>query len=191
MMTAHHPMKSIMPLAHEIEARPGVINVTFSGGFPPSDTEDTGVSCLVTTANDMPLARKYANELARFAWSVRDGFLGGVTSFADAAKAISALPDAPATTATDRRYRRQHLVRRRRGQRRTGPFFPGPGRARRGNRACRRSQRLFSQLREAGIGASIDMVLGGKIDAVHGAPLPCTADGHQPDPWRLRQRGDR
>jgi microcystin degradation protein MlrC len=168
-------MKSIMSLASEIEARPGVLNVTFSGGFPPSDTEDTGVSCLVTTANDMPLARKYANELARYAWSVRDGFLGGVTSFADAAKAISTLPDAPEkplliVDIADSIWSggagdSVELVR----------FFLGQG-VRGGAIAPVVDPEVVFQAREAGIGSSIDVVLGGKIDAVRGASLPCTAE---------------
>jgi microcystin degradation protein MlrC len=95
MMTSHDPMASIMALAHEIETRPGVLNVTFSGGFPPSDTEETGVSCVVTTDGDLTRAVEYAEELAGHAWSVREGFLGGVTSLGDAAAAIAGVPEAP------------------------------------------------------------------------------------------------
>jgi microcystin degradation protein MlrC len=95
MMTAHDLMATIMRRAHEIEADPRVLNVTFAGGFPPSDAEEGGVSCVVTMNADLTLAVDYAEDLARLAWTVRDGFLGGVSSFDDAAKAIAALPEQP------------------------------------------------------------------------------------------------
>jgi microcystin degradation protein MlrC len=174
MMTDHDPMKSIMALAHDIETRPGVLNATFAGGFPPSDTEDTGVSCLVTTDNDMTKAGEYANELAYHAWSVRNGFLGGVTSFADAANAISDLPDTPAqplliVDIADSIWSGSagdsvELVR----------FLLAEGVAG-GAIAPVVDPEVVLQASEAGIGATIDIALGGKIDAIHGAPLPCTA----------------
>ena len=95
MMTAHDPMATILRRAHEIESDPRVLNVTVAGGFPPSDAEVGGVSCLVTTDGDLTLAVDLAYELARTAWSVRDGFLGGVDTFDDAARAIATLPATP------------------------------------------------------------------------------------------------
>lgn len=95
MTTDKEPMQSIMALAHELEERRGVLNVTVAGGFPPANTADTGLSVLVTTDNDEKLASTSANELAHFAWDLRDQFLGGVASWHDAAEAIRGNPGGP------------------------------------------------------------------------------------------------
>ena len=95
MTTDSEPMRSIMERADEIAARRGVLNVTVAGGFPPANTADTGLSVLVTTDNDRELALTLARELADFAWQRRDQFLGGVTTWEDAATAIRGNPSGP------------------------------------------------------------------------------------------------
>lgn len=174
MMTSHHPMATIMRLAHEIEGRPGVLNVTFSGGFPLSDTEETGVSCVVTTDGDMNGAIEYAQELAHVAWSVRDGFLGGVTPFKDAAAAIASLSDWPSkpllvVDIADSIWSGSsgdsvELVRFFLDQAVSGAVV-----------APVVDPAVVAQAHVAGVGAAIDIALGGKIDRLHGDPLPCTA----------------
>ncbi len=174
MMTAHDPMAKIMRRAHEIEADPRVVNVTIAGGFPPSDAEEGGVSCVVTTNGDLTLAIDSAEELARLAWSVRDGFLGGVTSFEDAAAAIAALPEHPdkpllivdiadsiwSGSSGDSveliRFFLKHQVIRAA----VAPVV---------------DPEVVQKAQTAGIGATIDIDLGGKIDKLHGDPLLCSA----------------
>jgi microcystin degradation protein MlrC len=95
MMTNQPPMSLVMERAHAIEAEPGVINVTVSCGFPPSDVEDGGVGIVVTTDGDLTRAIDYAEDLGELIWSVRDGFLGGVDSFEVAAGLIHVLPRNP------------------------------------------------------------------------------------------------
>ena len=174
MMTSHDPMASIMALAHEIESRDGVLNVTFSGGFPPADVEESGVSCLVTTDGDLTLALDYAEELARLAWSVRDGFLGGVSSFDEAAMTIAALPDqplkpllvvdiadsiwsgSPGDSVELVRFLLAHAVR---GAAVAPVVDPN----------------VVTRASAAGVGARINIKLGGKTDHLHGPSLPCQA----------------
>ena len=174
MMTSHDPMASIIALAHKIEARPGVLNVTFSGGFPPSDTEETGVSCVVTTDGDLTRAVEYAEELGRHAWAVREGFLGGVTPFEEAAAVIASLPHHPdkplllvdiadsiwSGSAGDS----VELVRFLAGQRVAGSAV-----------APVVDPEVVALAQVAGVGATIELDLGGKLDRLHGDPLPCTA----------------
>jgi microcystin degradation protein MlrC len=174
MMTAHDPMATIMRRAHEIESDPRVLNVTFAGGFPPSDVEEGGVSCVVTTDGDLAAAIDYADELARLAWSVRDGFLGGVSTFEDAAEAIAALPGQPEkpllivdiadsiwsgssgdSVELVRFFLDQEVARAA-----VAPVVD-PG--------------VVALAQEAGADAEIDVELGGKSDDLHGPSLPCRA----------------
>jgi microcystin degradation protein MlrC len=174
MMTAHGPMAKIMRRAHEIEADPRVVNATVAGGFPPSDAEEGGVSCVVTTNGDLTLALDSAEELARLAWSVRDGFLGGVSSFDDAAKAIAALPPKPdkpllVVDIADSIWSGSsgdsvELVRFLLDQRVTGAAV-----------APVVDPEVVAVALEAGVGAEIEIELGGKTDELHGPSLPCHA----------------
>ncbi|MGC9319856.1 MAG: M81 family metallopeptidase, partial [Armatimonadota bacterium] len=42
------PMSDIIDLAHEVEGRPGILNVTVAGGFPFADITDCGAAVVVT-----------------------------------------------------------------------------------------------------------------------------------------------
>jgi microcystin degradation protein MlrC len=91
MTTGRMPMRALIERAHRMEEDPRVIDVTVAGGFPLADTEDAGFGILVTTDADPDLAANLANDLATEAWSLRDGFLGGVSSFEHAAELIQSL----------------------------------------------------------------------------------------------------
>ena len=91
MTTGRMPMRALMERAHVMEEDPRVINVTIAGGFPLGDNPDAGFGIVVTTNDDPDLAAELANELATEAWSLRDGFLGGVASFEHAAELIRSL----------------------------------------------------------------------------------------------------
>src|SRR5919112_997538 len=91
MMTERMPMRALMERAHAYEEDPRVINVTIAGGVPLGDSPDAGLGIVVTTDDDPDLAAELANELATEAWSLRDGFLGGVSTFEHAAELIGSL----------------------------------------------------------------------------------------------------
>ena len=91
MTTGRMPMRALIERAHGMEEDPRVIDVTVAGGFPLADTADAGFGILVTTNDDPDLAANLANELATEAWSLRDGFLGGVSTFEHAAELIRSL----------------------------------------------------------------------------------------------------
>jgi len=61
--------------AHEMEEDPRVINISTFGCFPFADTPITGLGLLVNTNDDRALAEKLAQELAEYAWKIRDEFL--------------------------------------------------------------------------------------------------------------------
>jgi len=74
LLTETLPMKAIMELAHEMEKKPGVVNVTVAGGFAYADVECAGMSVLVTTNNDPVLAKRLAGKLTEKIYSYLDDF---------------------------------------------------------------------------------------------------------------------
>lgn len=70
-VTAHPPMKQVLDLVHEMEARPGILSITVSTGFPWADVPDVGSSVIVVAERDQALAEATANELAGWIWDRR------------------------------------------------------------------------------------------------------------------------
>jgi len=70
-VTAHPPMKQVLDLVHEMEARPGILSITVSTGFPWADVPDVGSSVIVVAERDQALADATANELASWIWDRR------------------------------------------------------------------------------------------------------------------------
>lgn len=171
MTTAREPMRALIALAHEMERDPRVLNVTLAGGFPASDVADCRLSVMVTTDGDPKLAHDLAVRLAREAWERREQFLGGVTSFTDAAGIVEALPKAAA----------KPLVIVDIGD---NPWSGSPGDSAELLRflLARNVENAALALIvdpeavqagiAAGVGATISVRLGGKTDRLHGDPLP-------------------
>lgn len=89
--TSYYPMDALLNLAHKMEEDEEVINVTVAAGFPFSDIEHAGMSMVVTTNNDLELARDKARELSKLAWNLRRHFLAEVVPVREAvAEAIQA-----------------------------------------------------------------------------------------------------
>jgi len=180
MTTGRMPMRALMERAHVIEEDPRVINVTIAGGFPLGDNPDAGFGVLVTTNDDPDLAAELANELATEAWSLRDGFLGGVASFEHAAELIHSLDseedvDMPVSGPLV-------LV-----DIADNPWSGGPGdsvellrfffaqRVEGAAIALVRDPEVVREAIAAGPGGKITVNLGGKTDWLHGEPLPVRA----------------
>ena len=64
------PMKEIIDLAHEMEKLPDVMNVTIAGGFAYADVEWAGMSAVVTTNNNKPLAQRLCDQIEQKIYSV-------------------------------------------------------------------------------------------------------------------------
>jgi microcystin degradation protein MlrC len=186
MTTDRMPMRALIDRAHEFEEDPRVLTITIAGGFPPSDVAEAGFTALVTTDDDSDLAERLADDLAALAWELRDGFLGGVASWDDAAAMIRSLdegelPGSGPIVLVDIA---------------DNPWTGGPGdsaelvRFLLAHRVPNAAVALVSDPETvasaiaAGPGATIHAHLGGKTDALHGAPLPVRAyvktlaDGH-------------
>jgi len=170
MTTDRDPMQRLMIRARAAKADVRVLNVTVAGGFPPADVEEAGFSVLVTTNNDPELAERLASDLALEAWKRREDFLGGVSTFAEAAEVISS-----------RTAGSKPIVLVDIGD---NPWTGGPGdsaelvRFLLDQRIANAAVALVSDPESVawcvtvGAGAGIGLNLGGKTDRLHGEPLP-------------------
>lgn len=189
MTTGRMPMRSLIERAHTMEEDPRVINVTIAGGFPPSDTADAGFGVVVTTHDDPGLAAELADTLAAEAWALRDGFLGGVATFEHAVDLIVAGDqDDDLDRAASGPLVLVDIA--------DNPWTGGPGdsvelvrflfahRVKDAAVALVRDPEVVQEAIKAGPGGQIAVDLGGKIDRLHGDPLPVRAhvkllsDGH-------------
>jgi microcystin degradation protein MlrC len=167
MTTAVDPMHAIIDRALRIEDAPEVVNVTIAGGFPPADVQECGFSVLVTTNDDAVLAETLSWDLANFAWKRRDEFLGGVSTWEEAAAALRAIETGP-------------LVLVDIGD---NPWTGGPGDGAELLRfllenevssaaiALIKDPESVQTCIDAGVGGTVDLTLGGKIDGLHGEPV--------------------
>ncbi len=185
MTTDRDPMRALIARAHEFEALPGVLNVTVAGGFPPADVPEAGLSVLVTTDGDPGLAQALAEELARLAWERREGFLGGVSSWEEAAQAIREIRSGPLVLVDIA----------------DNPWTGGPGDSaellrflltngvREAALALIRDPEAVAACLAAGVGQRVELELGGKTDRLHGPPLPVRGYVRLLSDGRYRNRG--
>ena len=73
-LTAHGPMKAWFDLAREMETRPGVLSTSNFPMQPWLDVPEGGWATAVVTNGDQALAEKLADELADRAWALREEF---------------------------------------------------------------------------------------------------------------------
>jgi microcystin degradation protein MlrC len=168
--TGRHPMKALMERAFEMEEIGGVETITVAAGFPWSDFEDVGLSIIVTTNDDQGLADRCADELSGLAWGMRRDFLVKPTPVREALEKVKAAEEGPIVLAD---------------------IGDNPG----GGAPCDGTVVLkavleagleggvfavmadpgaVEQAASVGVGKEVTLDLGGKIDALHGAPLRVT-----------------
>ncbi|HVX28936.1 MAG TPA: M81 family metallopeptidase [Nitrolancea sp.] len=161
------PIKEINERCWQWETEPGVLDCVFFHGFPQADIPIAGVSVLAMTDNDPALARKVSEDVARMVWELRDAFRVEPTPPAEAFRRATAAPGQPVVLneASD------------------NPGGGGPGDGTHLLRAmidaglsdaCYGSifdPETAAQAHAAGIGQTIDVALGGKIDPMHGEPI--------------------
>ncbi len=168
--TARDPMKAMMTQAEALEERPEIISTTIANSHCWADIPDTGVSFVVVTDGDAALAQAEANALAEAFWSRREAF--GVSAEAyPMAEAVDAAQAAPESTVflsdsgdnpgaggtTDvpellRIMLKKHV---------TNAVVAGLWDIE-AVEACVR----------VGVGREVALTIGGKLDTVHGMPLP-------------------
>lgn len=164
------PAGDIRDRLHETEDQPGVRRCAFFHGFPYTDIPKAGASIVVTTHDDPELARSTAQRLAAEVWDRREDFRletlvpeialaqairvatgqGGPVVVNDTADNCGGGSPGDAT----------HVLRaliESNAQRACFGFIYDP--------------EVAERAHQAGVGATIQVALGGKHDDIHGAPL--------------------
>lgn len=169
--TWQSPLKTAIDRAREIEEEPGVLAATVLGGFPFADVPFAGVATIVVTDNDPALARRYATELARICWDLRDDFTIHPTPIADAiAEAMAGEPGSVYVLADIADSGASGTA--------------GDGTAvLRGLLEANARSAAVAQIMDpeavaacigAGVGATVTLSVGGKHDKYHGEPVEVT-----------------
>lgn len=70
-ITAHPPMNEVLDRVHEMERRLGILSVTISTGFPWADVPNMGTSVIVVADRDQGLADRAAEELSDWVYKNR------------------------------------------------------------------------------------------------------------------------
>ncbi len=183
--TARGPMRRLYDLADEMEKDPKVISISLFAGFPYADIPDAGLGIYVVTDDDKALAERLADQLARVAWEHRHEFIHTALPVKDAvAKALAAdgRPIVLADMADN-----------------TGGGAAGDGTeilrellrvgARSATVACIWDAAAVQACVKAGVGASVTLDVGGKVDDRHGAPVRVTGTVRTLSDGRFIHRG--
>lgn len=166
--TEQPPLRPMHERAQVMERDPRVVNVSILGGFAYADTPFSGVSAIVTTDNDAVLAGALARELAHIAWEHRDAARYKGLAVDDAMRRALNAPRGPIMLADV-------------GDN-IGGGTPGDGTVLlqalldAGERAQSAAivitdPQAVAQAAQAGAGARIEMLAGGKCDTWHGKPV--------------------
>jgi microcystin degradation protein MlrC len=169
--TYGEPMLSVKHLVHDIEAERGILNVSYLPGFPFADIPHTNFAVIVTTDNNPAQARTAAAKLAAYIWERRSQFVAQHTPVDEAITAAMAEPRGPviladlgdnpgAGTPADGTVMLEALLRLGAKQAVVAPI---------------NDPEAAQLAHNAGVGATLNLALGGKTDPFHGAPLSVTA----------------
>jgi microcystin degradation protein MlrC len=179
------PAAAMNEVCADVERRPGVVDCTVFHGFPHSDSPLVGVHVVVTTDGDAALARSAATEVGDWVWEHREDFTPESLS-PEVALAVAARDDGFPVVINDTA---------------DNPGGGTPGDATHVLRAFLEAgltdacfamiadPAVVRQAIDAGVGASIDVHLGGKHDELHGAPIAATAYVHSISDGRVTLRG--
>ena len=169
--TCKSPAKDINELCWEWEKQPGVIDCTFFHGFAYADIPHAGVTVLTITDGDGALAEKIGKEVARRIWEKREEFIVVLPTPEEGIKQALAMEGQPIVinetsdnpgggAPGDGTFLLKALIEENAPDTCFG-FIYDPEAAELAHRA--------------GVGAWIEVKLGGKTDSLHGEPLPLTA----------------
>ena len=164
--TAEPHLKKILDLAANQRIAPNVLSSSLILGFPYSDVPEMGAATIVITDDDPVLAKRLTIELAQQLWDDREQMIGVLTDVDQALELCAAEPDQRAClldmgdnvgggSAADGTVIAAALCRRN-----LGPSF-----------VCLVDRAAVETCRLAGLGASLELSLGGHTDTIHGEPL--------------------
>jgi microcystin degradation protein MlrC len=165
------PAKDINEICWEHEAQPGVIDCTFFHGFAPADIPRVGVSVLAIADGDPKRARRVSEDVARQIWERREEFRPVITPPEKVFEQALATDGRPVVV----------------NEKADNPGGGGPGDGTHLLRAMIEAglkeacfgfihdPETVAQAHEVGVGATIDVRLGGKKEPLHGEPIEARA----------------
>jgi microcystin degradation protein MlrC len=169
-LTARGPMRRLYDRAAELERQPQVVSISIFAGFPLADIHDAGLSVYVVTDGDQALADRIADELTALAWEHRREFVHTALPVPEAVARALAIDGRPVVLADIADN--------------TGGGAAGDGTeilrelvrvgARSATVACLWDPQAVAACAAAGVGATVTVTVGGKLDDRHGAPLEVT-----------------
>ena len=165
-------------------ARPGVLDCAFFHGFPYADHPGVGASVVATADGDRALARAAARAAAREIWALRESFRPRTLSCAEAIAAALEVGDGPVVI----------------NETSDNPGGGAPGDGTHLLRALLEAGvegACFATIADpeaarrahaAGVGAKLDLELGGRSDRLHGEPLRVRAEVSRLSDGRFKLR---
>jgi microcystin degradation protein MlrC len=165
--TSAEPLRSLMGAARDLERRPGVLAASLLPGFAYADVPQLGPSVIVVADGDPELARREADRLADALWEARD-------------RLAPRLPDAAQAVAQALRAERLPVVLVDTGDN-VGGGSAADGtvllrellrQGATGSAVCLYAPDEVRQCARAGVGAEVSLTVGGKVDRLHGDPVP-------------------
>lgn len=164
--TSDSPMKELVALAHREASREGVLSVSIGEGFPYADVEEMGMATLTVTDGDATLAGKVSRNLARAVWDVRDELVGDAWGIdaalrhaAEAEKQPVVLLDVGDNVGGGSPADSTHVLAAAQRLGVGGVFHS----------LC--DPEAVAACMEAGVGATVELEVGGKTDDLHGSPV--------------------
>lgn len=171
-LTRQGPMKVWFDRAREMETRPGVVAASPFPMQPWLDVPEGGWAAVVVTDNDLPLAKKLAAELGQLAWDTRADFMqqDSITPEAAIQRALAAqkglivLSDTGDSVWGGASGDSTVILREMLRQQITQPaLVPMP------------DAEVVEIAIHAGVGSTITVMLGGKLDPNFAEPVEVTA----------------
>jgi microcystin degradation protein MlrC len=164
--TSRPPLRPFMEAARALEQQPGILAASLLPGFAYADVPQMGPSVLVVSDGDADLARRTADDLAENLWQAREQF-------------VARLPDAASAVAQALRADKRPVVLVDTGDN-VGGGSAGDGTTilrellRQGatdSVVCLYAPEEVKQCLAAGVDNEVSLVVGGKVDRLHGEPL--------------------
>jgi microcystin degradation protein MlrC len=164
--TSQEPLKSLMAEARALEERPGILAASLLPGFAYADVPQMGPSVLVVADGDADLAVRAAEALSDKVWQMRE-------------RLVKKLPDAATAVAQALKAERSPVVLVDTGDN-VGGGSAGDGTVvlaemlKQGvtdGVVCLYTPEEARRCAAAGIGAEVQLTVGGKVDQRHGDPV--------------------
>jgi microcystin degradation protein MlrC len=167
--TSQPPLRPFMEAARALEQQPGILAASLLPGFAYADVPQMGPSIVVVSDGDPEQARRAADGLAEELWQAREQF-------------AVPLPDAASAVAQALQAEKLPVVLVDTGDN-VGGGSAGDGTTilrellRQGatdSVVCLYAPDEVRQCAAAGVGGEVSLSVGGKVDHLHGEPLPVT-----------------